>query len=69
MLASKQIECGFLSSSANYFTLNQTLSQGMNLLATKVHDVISVPERQQILKSSKMSFLNLALAGITKNIS
>jgi hypothetical protein len=35
----------------------------MNLLTTKVHDVVTAPERANILAKSKMSYLNLAAVG------
>ena len=35
----------------------------MNLLTTKVHDVVTAPERAIILAKSKMSYLNLAAVG------
>lgn len=35
----------------------------MNLLTTKVHDVVTAPERATILAKSKMSYLNLAAVG------
>jgi hypothetical protein len=35
----------------------------MNLLTTKVHDVVTAPERATILAKSKMSYVNLAAVG------
>lgn len=61
-MITNQIECGFLSTQGEYFILNQSLSQGMNLLTTKVHDVVSSTERESIMGRSKESYLNLDAA-------
>ncbi|TNV87759.1 hypothetical protein FGO68_gene17348 [Halteria grandinella] len=55
---SQNIQCGFLSAAGNEFIMNQSLSQGVNLLVSKVQDVIKATDREQIIGKSLLPFLN-----------
>jgi hypothetical protein len=67
---SRGIQCGFLSATSKEFVMNQSLSQGVNLLVSKVQDVILAPERMRVIGHSKLPFINFGgvnMSGVKAN--
>lgn len=55
-----------MSAEGEFFSLNQSINQGITLLHNKIIDVITNPERRETLGQSKLVFLNLQVAADKK---